>query len=448
MTLTKILRRVGVAVGSMALLSLGASAAFGQESADGLDTPSVEKDYRAGAGFRITEEIIFHPRLELQGGYQSNVFYEDDSEGPVGSPLMRIGVGAVLTTQEQGTNEAGQVAPKVALNGDVALTWNQYIVDNDSASGQSNLGIHALVGMQVNPQGSVTFELRDGFTRAVNPPPVETPEDIPRDKNELLAGIIVKPGGGALSIYGNLTWTLDRFENAALSFADRNSFIGAIGTRWQWLPKTQLNAEVSFGVVLTDSFVKHGDSTPLRITVGTSTLITPKFGTVLRIGYGNAFYSEGASYNSFLALAELRYALAPTFRLAAGYSRDFTDSLIGNYRSDDSLFARFAAQFGGRVQLGAKASVIFRTYDGLLEMGAIEFCEGDPAVCGQTSRDDLIFSLGTDLDFQANEWLVVGASYYLISDTTDTLTRAAGTGMFDSVGFVWQEFMVKATAKF
>ncbi len=452
MTSTKILRRIGVAVGSLALLSTGATGlAAAQESAEGLDTSSSvsgSAEYRGSTGFKLSEDLVLHPRLDLEGGYQNNVFFEDDSETPVGSPILRIGVGASLATHDR----RNEVAPKVALNADVQLIWNQYLSDNSSASKQSDLGINALAGMNVNPEGKVTFELRDGFTRSVNPPPVETSRELARDKNELVAGLVLKPGGGALQFYGNVTWTFDRFENQSLGFADRNSVIGAVGTKWQWLPKTQLNGEASYGLVSSDSPVKPGgNSTPLRVTVGTSTLITPSFGTVLRLGYGNSFYSRGGNYGSYLALAELRYAIGPMLRLAGGYSRDFADSLIGNYRVDDSFFARFSAQLAGHFLLGAKAQLSLRKYDGLPTMGSTIFCNSvtcSPSNASPT-RDDVLFSASANADYQVNEWLTFGALYQLYSDNTKFVATSQMAGAQpDSLGFVWQEIVVKATANY
>jgi hypothetical protein len=452
MTSTKILRRVGVVVGSLALLFSGAHVTWAQESADKLDTAtSIQQtgEYRAGDGFKLTDEIILHPRLELEAGYQPNVFYEDDSETPVDSPLMRVGVGALLSTMDRGVSEEAAAAPKVALNADVMLTWHQYFSDNEAAQEQSDLGINALAGVTVNPKGKVVFDLRDGFTRSVRPPPVETARDLDRDKNELVAQVTVKPGGGALAIYGKASWTLDIFESTALDFANRNSFIGALGAKWQWLPKTQINGEASFGLVTSDSPVKPGgDSTPLRVLLGTSTLITPNFGTVLRAGYGNGFYN-GANYNSFLALAELRYAFGPTVRIAGGYSRDFADSLIGNFRVDDSFFLRFSAQLIGRVLVGGRLQAVLRGYDGLPTMGTTVFCDtpncpAEPS----TTRDDVLFLANAHVDYQLNQWLVVGALYQLYSDNTDATTFTMGASRPDSLGYVWQEFMVKLAAEF
>jgi hypothetical protein len=454
MTSTQILRKAGVVAGSLALLSLGAGVARAQDtstsgvSAEGLDVSTTASgEYRAGNGFKLTDDMVLHPRLELEAGYEPNVFYEDDSETPIGALLMRVGVGASLATADN-YREDQELAPKVSLHADVALIWNQFLSDSTAVQDQSDLGVNALADVTFNPMGIVSFQLRDGFTRAVNPPPAETDLQLPRDRNELTAQLNYKPGGGALLFYAKATWAIDRFESDTASFANRNSIIGALGSRYQWLPKTQLNAEASFGLVTTDNFIKTSrDSAPLRILVGTSTLITGNFGTVLRVGYGNGFYADGGNYNSFLALAEARYAFGPTIRLAGGYSRDFDDSLIGNYRADDTLFARLSAQIAARVLFTAKSELRFRKYDGLPLSGPVTFC--DPASTCPTpssTRTDVVFGVNAGIDFEANEWLTVDAKYALRSDSTDAIALTGGA--MDSVGYVWQEVMAGATAKF
>ena len=125
-----------------------------------------------------------HPRVELEGGYQSNVFYThpDDEGGVESSPLLRVGVGASI-----GNPNSGEVASRFQLTGDVQLTWNQYLSDTEEVTDQSDLGVQALLDAAFNPRGAVTFTLRDTFTRQVSPPPAEFADDVDRDKNTLSA---------------------------------------------------------------------------------------------------------------------------------------------------------------------------------------------------------------------------------------------------------------------
>jgi hypothetical protein len=411
---------------------------------------SGEEQYRVGQGFKLSEELRLEPSISLMGGFQTNVFYEDQADRPDGSevlssPVLKVGVGARISNDDVD----GGASNRLRLQGDVGLTWNQYLSGENTVSEQSDLGVNAIVAVTVNPLGAVTFEAKESFTRSVNPPPTETEGSLDRDRNELMAGVTVRPGGGALAIYGKLTWQLDLFEDDAASFANRQAFIAALGTKWQWLPKTQFNGEASFGVNLVEDDALKVDrdrSTPLRVWVGASTLITPTFGTILRIGYGNGFY-DGENFNSYIALAEARYAFGPAVRLAGGYSHDFADALVGNFRADHALYARFAALLAGRFQFSLKGEVRFRDYGGIPPAtgAGLSFCAEAGGTC-VADRADVLTRLETGFDMQANEWLTVGASYTVLVDSTDSITTDGA--IVDSNAFTWQEFLLKATAKF
>jgi hypothetical protein len=322
------------------------------------------------------------------------------------------------------------------------------------------MGLNLMADAQVNPQGSVGFDLNESYVRAVNPPPAEFSDDADRDQNTLAARLMLRPGGGALEIFAGASWKVDIFESSTFSFASRNAVTFIAGTKWQWLPKTQLNADVSLGLIFVDAAAPRVDrdtATPLRALVGISTLITPNFGTVLRAGYGNSFQS-GEAFNSYLALAELRYAFGPTLKMAAGYSHDFADSVIGNFRVDHAIFARFVGLVAGRLELSFKGEVRFRDFRGvpgpadtIPEIG-LKFCGN--ANCTTPDRSDTVLRLSPAASFAVNEWLNVGAHYTLVSDTTDAYTTTFGgmgpgpAGSNDSFGYVWNEFMVTAEAKF
>ncbi|MBI4508402.1 MAG: hypothetical protein HY698_02120 [Deltaproteobacteria bacterium] len=424
------------------------------------ETPEREPAFSESAGVKLSESTVFRPSVELSTGYQPNVFFEDGSatEPANGSAIMRIGVGAIFSTMpaQRLAAEAppGQSqGPKLAFSGDLNVTRHQYLSTNDNVSKQSDFGVSALIDVALNPEGAFTLVLRDAFNRAVRPPPAETGQSMDRDRNELVAGFILKPGGGAIQVYGNYAFGADIFERSDLSFANRLSHTFSLGGRWQWLPKTQFNFESSFGVIVVkEEAFKMGSSTPLRIMIGTSTLITPTFGTVLKLGYGNGYYDQGPSFSSYLALLEGRLALGPTVRLAFGYSHDFADSLIGNYYADHSLYTRAVLQVGDRVQLRGKGEVRFRGYGGIpaqdeMDGRTYQFC-GNSA-CTSSERSDVMTKIEAGADVQVNAWMTAGASYVLSGQSSDFFLREiAGNTTNDTVSYVWQEFLVRAVAKF
>lgn len=459
----KIVFRRGLSA-ALASLAGAATLAYGALAAaqDVAAGPSMteEKQASVSTGMKLSDGLVFHPSVEVGGGYQTNVFFEDDVGGDdriVSSPILRAGVGLVLQTEQfNTTSEPGEPpppGPKVAFGSTMNFTWNQYL--DDQAKDFSDVGIGALVNATFNPQGKVAPFVRGGYTRAVTPPRGLSVDDIDRDKIEAAVGLNALPGGGALTVYAEYRFTLDLFERSDLEFANRQSHNGTLGVRYQWLPKTQFFGETQVGYTAPDqaSTLKSESAVPLRVSAGVLTLLTPSFGTVAKVGYGNSFNSDGPSFNSVTALIEGRLAIGPQLRTAFGYQRDFQDSIIANFYSEHTIYARLVAQLGNFAQLNVKGDLRFRTYEYADDMGPVVFMSpsgGNVTFCSDeactgSDRSDTLYGVSAGVDVPVKDWIVLGASYSLLADVTDFQTR---TPTADPAEFVWQEVLVKATARY
>jgi hypothetical protein len=188
---------------------------------------------------------------------------------------------------------------------------------------------------------------------------------------------------------------------------------------------------------------------PFKVWAGTSTLITPLFGIILRGGYVNGFYATGPSYSGWLAQVEGRYAIGPTVRTAFGYLHDISDSVIANFYEDHVLYARAALQLAGRWQGTATGELHFRSYSFLsspFTFNGEQFCTGGTAGCSTSDRFDLIGVVRANLDYQINAWLFGGVAYLLTANGTDSYTQDA-IGRTNNA-FVTHELMAQVAAKF
>jgi hypothetical protein len=450
-----------------ALSLFAASPAFAQDSppegavnADNVGDVASGSDIEGtSSGMRLAEGVAFHPYAMVSTAYQSNVFFSDSSDvgGVVDSPLLRVGVGASIQTdnpyRQAAMGSEGEAATrKVAFKGDFNLTWNQYLSSDDNVSEQSDLGAGALIDALFNPDGVINFNIRNGYIRSVTPPRTISPEDVNRHKNELSLIIGVRPGGGAIQGYAGYTWTIDIFERSALSFANRQMHTFGLGAKWQFLPKTQFSLDTSLGFTDPDSAADptiKSDATIFRAMGGISTLVTSRFGVVLRGGYGGGYYTTGPSYSSYLAHAEGRFAIGPTIRTAFGYAHDFADSVIANFYADHTIYGRLTFQLIGRLTGSVKGEVRFRSYDysgtGPVMFAGTTFCGN--AACTTSDRDDVIGRLDAGVDYQLNRWLFLGANYTFTNDTTDFYIMTPA-GMVDQAEFTWHELALVATARF
>jgi hypothetical protein len=336
---------------------------------------------------------------------------------------------------------SGEIHQKIAFNVDTNLEWIQYLSSNQAIRDESDLGIGFLGNVAFNPGGSLELDLRDGFVRNVSPGQ-QVRENADRDRNEATATLHFRPGGGAIDTYLQYAFVVDVFEAKIIDYNDRISHTGAVGVKWQWLPRTQLMLEASYGYVQPSNTDLKPTSSPLRIWAGISTLFTPVFGVIARGGYGAGNYSAGEDVKTYLALVELRYAIGPAIRTAVGWSHDFADALIGNFYLDHAFYANAGMQLGGRWQIRARGEVRFREYGNIMDELGLQFC-GD-ASCGKF-RKDVLPRLDVNLDFQVTPWLVAGAAYSFQADSTDFFVRG-GTSV-DRGSYVWQEFMLKLAAR-
>jgi hypothetical protein len=443
-------RRALAAVIAASALGLAAGTAAAQEGsgAEAIADPG-DPDYVLGGGVRLGPGVTMHPLARISTGYQSNVFRQDANE--IGAGIMRIGVGAnVATDGYRADASAEEGAPRLAFQGDVDLTWNQYLSDDDRVMSHSRLGVGALADLQLNPRGPATLQIKDGFSRIVRPPQAITAEDVARIRNDLTIAGMFRPGYGAMQARASYTFGVDLFERDELSFANRQSHLFGVGGHWQWLPRTRFTGDVGFGFVLpSEETVLKSASMPLRITAGVSTLITPTFGVILKAGYGNSFHAAGPSFSSYLAQAEGRVAIGPLVRAALGYSHDFHDSVVANFYAEHSIYGRLGMVVGHRLDLRLRAALKFRGYEyggDVLEFRGLTFC-GDVA-CTTSDRDDVLFNLDLTADYPLNPWLKLGAAYSFTGITTDFHTFDPVTGNVRNSGYLWHELLVRASARF
>jgi len=334
--------------------------------------------------------------------------------------------------------------PRLTFNLDLTLDWYQYLSSDADVRAISDLAVGFLGEVAFNPGGAFELDLRDGFVRNVTPGQ-QIRENADRDRNELNATAHFRPGGGALDIYGQYTFVVDVFESHILDYTNRLTHTGALGTKWQWLPRTQLQLEASLGhVEATSGSVNKPSSTPFRVWAGISTLFTPVFALVARGGYGMGNYAAGEDIKTYIALVELRYAIGPAIKTAIGWSHDFADALIGNFYVDHTFYASVGMQLGARWQIRARGEVRLREYGNIMDEIGLQFC-GD-ASCGKF-RKDVLPRFDANVDYQITPWLIAGVAYSYQGDSTDFFVRSPGTTAIDRGSYNWNEFLFKLAAR-
>jgi len=349
------MRRHVIFVASAWVLGLSGSAIAQQAKPDVL----VE-----GPGIKVGEATVLHPRVGLEAGVVSNVFYEQD-EG-FASAIMRLLAG--MDISPAGTDRLGEfenTARTLEFRAGVEFVYTEFLSSNSDARGQRNLGADAAVDATFFPQGSVKFRLADKFVRVARPVNFESDQHLDRDINQASAELTIQPRGRTLS--GSLRYAnmIDFFESDESRFANRIQHSFGARVNWKFFPYTQvwLDGQFSFIRSLEETNWKSGSS-PLLIRTGIDSVLTEATTVNAYLGYTNGFYEVGPSYNRLLGGVMFGWRYTPAGRIVLGYRYDVQDSINANYYSQHVGSVGLQQQIRAIMLDGALAAH-FRGYRGV-----------------------------------------------------------------------------------
>lgn len=407
----------------------------GQGQADGASSDASVGDSqpspRRGVG---RGSIEAHPGVRLEGGFDSNVFYEDEQEAPVSSFNL-----AVVPSIELKTRRSRQAE----VNLDAEVRYLQYFSEDERVVEQSGFWLKGSGSVVFNPRGAVAFRLNDTFQRTQDAPNGAALGSVNRIVNTAGAGLLIQPGGRRLKVDLGGSFTVYRFGviedlnkqsvglDARISYDFYPKTRAFISANWDFITYEQNQRQLpAFDDDLPDFLQPfEGDSTlqninsqPLRVNAGLEGLIGPRFNLRLQGGFGKGFYDSGDDVNSFLALAEGSYLIGPTSRATLGYERDFTDSTLGNFTIHDKVFTRYNQQFGGRFDFMLEGNFRYVRYAPfeqiVLDQVSVEGQPGADAF-STTSRRDPIFGVKTEGTLFLGRVFLIGARYQLDVNATD-----------------------------
>jgi hypothetical protein len=356
-----------ILVGILWLLALCAPlTAFGQLSLPDL---AGQRGIHAGA-------FQFWPRLVLQGGYDSNVFYvaDEDVSEAITAPMLLVTPGLRIENPQ---------FKDIHLILDAAGTYRQYFSGNSLVDdNQSNFGADIKAGAEFYPRRMASLDLFDTFVHRVDTPNYSTSKTFNRIANRAGVKVAVHPGGfegrKAFEVALEYNYDIDRYLDYDTLGQDQHS--ANLMAYWKFFPKTALLLDVDFALRSWEEGAAvqgRTESMPLRVNMGLDGFVTKKIAVTLTGGYGQGFYESGEDYQSFLADVSVTYSPLSTTILTVGYERDFVDSFYANYYVFDRFYFEGAQRLWDRLDLKVKAGYHL-----------LNFSEFNPASAG-TGSDGL-----------------------------------------------------------
>jgi hypothetical protein len=203
---------------------------------------------------------------------------------------------------------------------------------------------------------------------------------------------------------------------------------------WQWLPLTQVFADVSAGYYTGIGSSQKVNSVPLTATAGIQTALTIDTTISAHAGYSNGFYSSGPSYSSLDAGVMLGYRYSPFGRVTALYDYSHQDSINANFYRDH-LFQVTLEHYFVPFMVFARPELRLREYDGTLVMGTTG-----------TTRDDQLIGATVGMRYSFRDWLAGTLDYQLQSDQTDF--RYTVDGVTVDPSYVRHELLVGVRAAY
>ncbi|HEX9051746.1 MAG TPA: hypothetical protein VF841_14540 [Anaeromyxobacter sp.] len=338
-----------------------------------------------GNGIRLGgSEGRLHPYLDLEGRWDSNVFFATNQTTSVPGALQGKVVGDLILHVRPGLSlkVPGEL---VDVDLDANLDWAQYLGAQDSATTDlSQLYAAATLGLGVNRRGTIGLELDDQFRRDPSTSTFVFQGAVISNKNFLSARLPWRPGGGALVIAPTLDWMLETFEpftscpasvgqtscdSAKLGKLGYNDVRAGAEARWQFLPRTAAVLDGDWFSRIQNDSTLATDVSGVEARAGFSGLVTPHAGATVKLGYADTLGSTPRSFGTVLATVEGEWLASDSARVGLGWDHGFgmePNTIFYLYTSD-------------RIRLGARYSLAGRygaRLDGSWERRAYAFVSG------------------------------------------------------------------------
>lgn len=378
----------------------------------------------------------FHAGLDLEFGYDSNIFYAsgDNGEEDVGSVYM--GFRPVLTLGNS-ENVDPKSMPKLLYDFMLGYSYKRYLQELKTRDKKDFHGANAGFLLQAFPQGTVSFDLHETFVRTSQPRYGVSNRNFDRDVNVAGAGVTYRPGGGLIEVRLGYRFAVDFFEADDLKGANYYYHQPELRVKWKFFPKTSfwLGATWQF-VSYTGSFdtgYANKDSRPVRVMTGVTGQFTPALSFNAGIGYAYSWYQGGATptkdYNLPIAMADLGWTITPTAKLTLGYQHDFRDSMWGDYFMMDTAFLNYHHQIINKIDLSATFRWMMAGYTGLYLPSGYT-APGCSAADQECERTDNAIQIGLSGGYHITDWVSAGIGYTLYANMTDYYTEHdPGTGL-------------------
>ncbi len=398
------------------------------------------------------------PRFDVEGGYDSNVFYQSSSDPtPITTAgLLRVGPGVRVENPTYGD---------LHLVFDGVAKYRRFFSGNDQVdSQQSNIQADVDFVLGLFERRIVAARVFDHFQRRLDTPNESIDATYNRFINRAGLRVGFRPGflpgrtsrRPAFEIGLQYAFDLIRFDD--FSEFDQNQHEARLLGQWRFFPKTALEFSATWALRDWRQASRDGsrhDSRPLRVLIGLNGFITRHIAATVRVGYGQGFYTEGPDVHAPIGRLSVSWTPRDQTVVTGGYMRDFTDSYYSNYFTADRVFAEAQQQLGHHFDVRAH-----------VEYDYLHFASFDPSAVGadvlgrfrvtnQTTRREHAIVARLDAEWDVTRFLGLTLGYHFerrFSDFREYVSADATLSdddtLIDAGGFVRHELVAGLRAQY
>jgi hypothetical protein len=429
--------KLELALALVAVLSLSSSA----EAQGYLQGYLTDREGAEGPGFK-TGRLVLHPGLALEGGYDSNVFLQEQNEDD--SFILRVtGYLDVATepAQRQREGEANKAEPqKLEFRAGIGGAYYHYFTDrmapNAAADGHFKLAY--------NPSQVFTLEVRDVFLRSIRPfTNADTTDDTTtsygRNRNTASIGLVGRSKSQVLEGRVGYTNAIEFFDADVFKYGNNMTHRVPASLSWAFFPSSALIYTAEYIRQQFDeeevfaSSTLLSDNNRVRTHMSYNGSLTERFSLTALLGYTAGFYSLASDFDGVIAGVNVRWRPRPTIILTAGYDHDIRPSFIGNFTRINQLSMRVRFIVAGALTLGIDGRVSF-------DKSGLALAPDGTLLGNEPYRKDIRVFAGISGEYRFKSWLALFGRIGYLADFTDfeyvgaqpLLDPAAGYQRFDA----------------
>ncbi|HYQ25838.1 MAG TPA: hypothetical protein VER04_01425, partial [Polyangiaceae bacterium] len=291
-------------------------------------------------------------------------------EGVLSAYRLRITPSITLATLGQQRTQGGPQPSKVTFRGGAYLAYNELIATDSKYKSefadQRHLDVGADLALNILPVGRVGADTYLNFVRQGQPSNnTDAQNAFDRDSFRAGAGATWRPGGGLFDWRLGYEFLYNYFEKDAYGYLNNYQHQVNMRGRWRFLPRTALLYDGNYTWVIYPNPSSQNDGTIARSRIGMNGLITNQLSLLAMIGWAGTFYNQNTNptpqqFDSITAQAELKWFIsggADTMNAGSapvglsyasiGYTRDVSNSYLGNFYQKDRGYVGLSYMLGG-----------------------------------------------------------------------------------------------------